>query len=283
MNKDTFLKSDSIIVFACGAKPNVTNPGGRDRVIEYAEKNLTQFQFLMAERFFSFFQNHDRIDLLSLENKLAEFSDCILIILESESTFAELGAFTNSDELAKIALVINDIKHDKSDSFINLGPLAKINKISNFRPVIQANMESILTVIYEVQKRLEKIERKNNIRLDISTYEKFLACSRKARTFLLLDLLALFSPLRYSELIEILHFIYGDHSIDINLEMGLLAAFGFVSKQDDYYFRTLGDSKLFFFFQGLNIIRFRSDIINCYFKLRKSRERLEILKGRTIH
>jgi len=82
--------------------------------------------------------------------------------------------------------------------------------------------------------------------------------------------------LSHVELIEVLKQLYGQQHFEVGLEMGLLAAFGFIGKDGDYYFRTLGDSRLFFSFQGLNVVRFRSDIVNSYFK--NSRSRLDILK-----
>lgn len=271
-----FLKSSSIVVFVCGAKPDAKNPTGRDTLLSYAEKNLTQFQFLIAEKFFSYYQNSGKLDLLTIENQLAKFSDCIIIVLESSSTFAELGAFTNIKNLAKIILVVNDSRYKGVDSFITMGPLAKVNAISKFRPVIYANMESILIAAEDISQRLSTIERKRNSNVDISDYDKFANRDTKSKTLFLLDLIALFCPVSRLELIEILKWIYGDHNIDIHLELGLLAAFGLVGIDDDLYFRKRGDARLFFSLRGLNVVRFRSDIVNSYYKY--SRSRLDILK-----
>jgi hypothetical protein len=276
LSSGAFLRSDSIVIFACGAKPNPRNPSGRDRLLEYADRHLTQFRFLMAEDFFSCFRNEDNLDLLKLENELAQFSDCIVIILESPSAIAELGAFAANDRLAKIMLVVNDSKYKGNDSFITHGPLAKIEKYSKFKPVIHVSLQNILAAAGDIGRQLGKIERKYGSRIDLSDFEKFRNCPRKARILFILDLVTLFAPLSEIELIQLLKTIFGQYEYDVRMELGLLEALRLVKKNGDYFIRFAGDSKLFFRFQGLNVIRFRSDVINSYFK--HSRARLEVLR-----
>ena len=171
-NSKTYLKKDANLVLACGRQPNPNHPGGRDRILEYANKHLDKFQFFIAESVFELFGRND-INLLSLEEKLLDFCDCVLVVLESESTYAELGAFAIKPKLAKNMLVINDIDFKTSQSFISLGPLARINKISRFRPVIHTDLKSILRVSTELSQRLLKIEKKYNKKYDL----KRLICS----------------------------------------------------------------------------------------------------------
>jgi hypothetical protein len=52
VRKLTYLKADSILVFVCGATPNLLVPGARDRLVQYAQKHLKHFQFFMAEDVF---------------------------------------------------------------------------------------------------------------------------------------------------------------------------------------------------------------------------------------
>jgi len=125
-----FLSKDAYIVFVCGANTRNEKHSARSSFIEYGKKYLNGIDFFIAEDFFSKISEKDEYDLLSLENSIAQFSDCILIFLESPSAIAELGAFSNNDKLAGIILAINNRDHASTPSFINLGPIAKLNKIS---------------------------------------------------------------------------------------------------------------------------------------------------------
>jgi hypothetical protein len=273
----TYLTTNSVLVFACGARPNDSYPGGRDRIMDYAKIHLKKYNFFIAEKFFDLFQDGEGKDLLYLENQLAKYSDCIIIVLESESTFSELGAFAIKDDLAKIMLVINDKRFNTSKSFIKLGPLAKVDKISKFGPTIYTDIKSILSVAPSISSRLAKIEKKKISIIDIQTYDKFLKISPKIKIVFLLDIVSLFHPISHHELIFILKHIYGkSHSYEINVELGLLRALDLIEQIDGYYVRKLKDYVRFVRFYPINEVSLRSQIINHYHKY--SKFRAEILR-----
>lgn len=66
---------------------------------------------------------HQKQDLLTLENLLADGVNAVTILLQSPGTFAELGAFTNYEKLRDKLIVVIDPKFTKERSFINLGPI----------------------------------------------------------------------------------------------------------------------------------------------------------------
>ena len=273
----TYLTTTSVLVFACGARPNDSYPGGRDRIMDYAKIHLKKYNFFIAEKFFDLFQDGEGKDLLSLEDQLAEYSDCIILVLESESAFAELGAFAIKDDLAKIMLVVNDKEFNKSESFIKLGPLAKVDKVSKFGPTIYTDIKSILSIAPSISKRLAKIEKKKISIIDIRTYDKFLKISPKIKMVFLLDIVSLFHPISHHELIFILKHIYGQsHSYEINVELGLLRALNLIRQIDGYYVRKLKDYVRFVRFYPINEVLLRSQIINHYHKY--SKFRAEILR-----
>jgi hypothetical protein len=277
LKRQTYLTTNSVLVFACGARPNDSYPGGRDRIMDYAKIHLKKYNFFIAEKFFDLFQDGEGKDLLSLENQLAKYSDCIIIVLESESAFSELGAFAIKDDLAKIMLVINDKRFNTSKSFIKLGPLAKVDKISKFGPTIYTDIKSILSVAPSISSRLAKIEKKKISIIDIQTYGKFLKISPKIKMVFLLDIVSLFHPISHHELIFILKHIYGkSHSYEINVELGLLRALDLIEQIDGYYVRKLKDYVRFVRFYPINEVSLRSQIINHYHKY--SKFRAEILR-----
>jgi len=267
----SYLKSDAKLIFLCGKRPDKSLPGGRDLIYQYANKHMNNFQFFMAESFFDIFTNHTNKDYLSLEDKLANFSDCIIIILESESTFAELGAFALSDKLVESLLVINDNRFKKSKSFITLGPIAKINKKSKFKPVIHTNLKSILSVIPTLKEKLSVIESIYNKKIEITSYEEFINLDEKIKMLYILDLVTIFHPISLKEIIEILIYIYGVNDYEINIELNMLEVLRLITKLDHYYVRSTDDQQLFFKFIGFNEIKNRASIINHYHKYFKDK------------
>lgn len=247
--------------------------------MEYARKHLSHINFFMAEQIFSIFLESN-YDFLTIEDRLADYSDCIIIVLESNGAFAELGAFTIKDELAKIVLVINDYEFKKSDSFINYGPIAKVNQISKFKPTIYTNLNSILSIAPDIGERLEKIERKKNKRIDLSSFEKFNLCSAKVKMLFILDLIALCSPINYRELIDLLKSLYGDENFEIKIDISLLEALKLIHRTDNgYYVRNIVDKNMFYEFKGINEVFVRALIINYYHKY--YRDKLKLLKSRS--
>lgn len=81
---------------------------------------------------------------LELEAELAAMADVVAIVVESPGTFAELGAFSLSDELREKLLPIVDAKHRTANSFLASGPLRWIDRDSKFGPTVYVRQDSIL-------------------------------------------------------------------------------------------------------------------------------------------
>jgi hypothetical protein len=267
----TYLTTSSIIVFTCGKAPNNNRPGGRDNLMTYAAKHLTNYSFFIAEQFFEVFQNKQAKDLLSLEDQLAKYCDCIIVVLESESAFSELGAFAIKDDLAKMMLIINDKEFIRSKSFIALGPIAKIDKMSKFKPTLYASINSILTVMPQVTERLGRISKQRITPLAVQDFNAFTALAPKHKLLFILDMIALLHPISHQELINTLKFIYGDNGYDINVEISLLIAMRLIESIEGYYVRISGDFGRFIRFYSINETHLRATIVNYYHKYSKKR------------
>ena len=74
-------------------------------------------------------------NILDVEHDISEFADHIIIILESPSAFAELGAFAHA-KLRNKLIIINDKKYESENSFINLGPIKAIRECTGDLSVI---------------------------------------------------------------------------------------------------------------------------------------------------
>jgi hypothetical protein len=106
---------------------------------------------------------HGRKDLLSLENMLAESSHCVAIIVTSPGTFAELGAFANHPKLKDKLVIIADNKHKKDKSFINLGLIRHLQKMTQSKVVWlpMDNDDSIKDISTEITESCRGIAKKN--------------------------------------------------------------------------------------------------------------------------
>lgn len=110
-------------VFLCGkAKAEGDN---RDFITKYIVGRMPFLYSLYSEEVFPLFHKPN-LDLLRLEEVLADISTAILIIVESLGSACELGAFAFLDKTISKLWVINDVQYCKEESFISTGPLEKI-------------------------------------------------------------------------------------------------------------------------------------------------------------
>lgn len=65
-------------------------------------------------------------DLISFEEDIARIVSCVLVIVESPGSFAELGAFAMNDTISQSLRVIVQTKFADSESFIRYGPIQKL-------------------------------------------------------------------------------------------------------------------------------------------------------------
>lgn len=264
VSQRAYIKAESQIVFLFGAKSNTQRTTARDSFYDYTKKHLQDYLFLLAEDFYRSFGDSP-VDLLTLEDELASYTDCVLIILESPGAIAELGAFSLKSELVKKILAINERAFMNEDSFINKGPLAKIQKESKFSPVIHAKFESILASIGEIEKSLSKnLQRKRSVKVEFDTYDKFNGANfKKFRLMLVRDLVTLFSPVKFEEILYILRYIYDtDKFLKINFELSFLISVGLIRKEVDFYINTYKHDTYFYSFPDLNIIDLRAKVLN---------------------
>ena len=174
--------------------------------------------------------------------------------------------------------MINDYEFKNSESFINYGPINKVNKISKFKPAIYTNLKSILTVAPDIAERLKIISGEKNKRVDLSTFQNFKSCAAKVRMVFILDLIDLCSPINHQELIYLLLGFYGDNQFDIRLDLSLLEALNLVKRIDRYYIKNSADKNLFFEYKGVNELTIRALIVNYYHKY--FRDKITLLKER---
>ncbi|MBS3678965.1 retron St85 family effector protein [Ornithinibacillus massiliensis] len=115
----------------------------------------------------------DNYDLLSLENLLANSVDAVVMCVESSGSIAELGAFSNHNGLNNKLIIYMDKQYQKSESFINLGPIKFLrNKTRSnvfwidYDKEIKKYEEDFY---YNLLKSLRKIKKENsNLTIDLT-------------------------------------------------------------------------------------------------------------------
>lgn len=186
-----YLRSDKYrfrrlepVLFLCGGAGSAR----RDALRDYLHKQKPWISTFYAEKVWELLASQANLSALEMERDLAALADLVLVIVESPGTYAELGAFSLSDELRKKLLPIVDIQFKESSSFISTGPLRWIDDESQFAPTVYVSLPRILQAIDEIEERIARIDRTGAVRLTD------LASSPKHLLFFLCDLIAVIHP-----------------------------------------------------------------------------------------
>jgi hypothetical protein len=112
------------------------------------------------DMFIELILGHQRENLLTLENLLADSVNAVVILLQSPGTFAELGAFANYEKLKDKLIVVIDPKFAHAKSFINLGPIRYLRQNSKSKvllsPMDSTNLKSLTKQIADEARVLAK-------------------------------------------------------------------------------------------------------------------------------
>lgn len=225
-----------------------------------------------------------RANALAVEERLAELADIVIVIMESAGTFAELGAFSLSNELRKKLLPILDRRYETDRSFINTGPIHWINAESDFKPAIQADFDAIVVSADEVEERLDRIRRPRTEKVED------LASNHQHRLLVLWDLIATIGPVRANHIRYFVDRIFGaSFSNELTFGLGLGIALGVIRKAADsggseLYFRDVTNGVLASSFKRTHKSHFdlsleRARIMSVLQTLQPARDALRVLAG----
>lgn len=215
-----FVRRDFSLVFLCGANKSLSIPSERRKFLKSSiQKILPHTRIVYAEAVIDELVNHEKKikNLLDVENKISEIADWIIIVLESYSSFTELGAFSTL-EFRKKLIVINDSHFKNEPSFINIGPLQAIRESSEVDRILWYPMaenginelDSIGTVLPAIIEELGKKHTRKPIQ-----HESCLPQAKgQSALFFLHDIIYMCGPITHKETIEIYKILLGDNSYD---------------------------------------------------------------------
>ncbi|MFL8858418.1 retron St85 family effector protein, partial [Clostridioides difficile] len=120
----------------------------RDMVRIELENNKIRVLY-PEDLFMDILSKNKSMDLLSLENFLADNSDVICIIPESPGSLVELGAFTNNKRTLENLFVVINEKYKTQKSFITTGPIKYImnEKGSNRITYYNEDLNALITLL----------------------------------------------------------------------------------------------------------------------------------------
>ena len=196
---DSIATSNELYIFLCGGNSSGETKLRRQlgKEIGQISSKYTYFVYYPEDMFVELILGHQKEDLLSLENLLAESVHCVTILVQSPGTFTELGAFTNYEELQNKLLIVIDPKYSRSKSFISRGPVRYLQKRTNSQ-VIYSKLDSgnIPVLTRQITEATRNIAKNSHPTFDLSNA---IAAYR-----LVLALIYVFDPIGKNSILEIL-------------------------------------------------------------------------------
>lgn len=152
---------NEISIFLCGGSGKEEK--FRRKVGEKISSKLSNYKYSVyypEDMFTELILGHQKQDLLTLENLLADSASAVVILLKSPGTFTELGAFTNYKKLSNKLIVVIDPKFTRKKSFINLGPVrflrTKTKSEVLFMPMDNISLSKLVERIIETARDVAK-------------------------------------------------------------------------------------------------------------------------------
>lgn len=238
---DLFFSKDTHLCFVCGAAgdtlPGTNEPSLRALFIQYvADRGDHKIVCVRAETAATELlrQIDERGANISLfEKTIAETVDSILIFPESPGSFAELGFFSAHEQIAKKTLVGIKSEH-QVNSFITLGPIHSIARVSTFAPVPFAIAKPFEDQMPQIGNRLlgeNSRKRPYRQRLEKKAWKEY---DSRQQLALLDEIIDLVGALTEVDIQHAVNRIFGPYDISkLRLQLSLLVATDRIVRNDD--------------------------------------------------
>lgn len=253
-------------VFLCGAnKLNGEPSARRTELINFSEKQLRNCHFFLAELIFKELSEDDESqldNLLDIESELSALADYILIILESYSSFTELGAFSYSKELRSKLIVINNTKYVNQKSFINMGPIKAITEVNKQGHFLHYKMNesadaieradgigSVFSPLYDLLTRPDRKQARTLKKEDLNPALNF----NKDSIRFIHDIIFTCGSITQGELIEVLVELFGNSfsfKKHAQKHLGVLKAINIIDNNNGLYYSL---QRKYYFKYGFDI------------------------------
>lgn len=207
------------LIFLCGANQALNTPSIRRSSLKmFIEGVSAASTVLYAEGIFSELRKFgSQKNVLDIEHRISEIADKIIVILESPSSYCELGAFAH-EALRHKLIVINDSQFKTSESFINLGPIAAIEEAK--APVLwypmSTNGVKVLDGIGATFPALQQaIDHKTAHGTPVGFADLSDLLMNKICLYFIHDIVLFSGPVSHEEIVQILKYLFGEKSFDL--------------------------------------------------------------------
>lgn len=239
------FRSIKRVVFLCGAHLSPR----RDALNKYFQRFADTALVFYAESVWAVISAAmPAANALEVEGQLADLADIVIILVESPGTFAELGAFANSERLRAKLLPILDVRHEGADSFLVTGPIKWVNSASKFAPAIWTDFDRVLLASSQIEERLARLGRSRPAKIK---HAEMLG-NPKHLLFFVCDLVSVFGPCPREHIDDCLSVLLGTPAtadtglwLALGKAMGILSSFDFEGR--DMFFRVLDGGRLLAF------------------------------------
>ena len=210
-SKRIFTSKDRRLVFLCGGP--VSSPRSfRPRFLAYARRSLRDFRFFLAEDAARDLFAHGKptfINIAEFEALISQLADCVLIIPESHGSIAELGYFSAQKEIRDKLLVVNDLKFQARQSFLNHGPIELVSRHSIYRPIVQIDLKAKRPQYRPIVLLLKQYGLQIRGHFEFKKYDDL---PTEHRLFVLFELIYLFGSISYDALELLIQSIFLDRT-----------------------------------------------------------------------
>jgi hypothetical protein len=247
------------LIFLCGGPIADVSDGAssvRDSFIRYVwnEKSKVADKFRTAEEITDWFHEEGYSDLILFERHIAQLSTVVILFLEGPGAIAELGVFSQIDEIAEKLLVFVRELHYENTSFIRLGPIKYLE--SKYPGRIHVYPWDVVTSLVADRPVLATVDAINPDMLEDlegvleehKKTEKFNCSNDGHRMMLIADLIEYMHALKFEEIVEVLK-RFGIHEghKTVSQYLFLLSKLGFVllvARGHDRYYVSASGARL---------------------------------------
>ena len=245
-NKPIFHRRDKPFVFVCGGSTKGRSRTLRRKFLEWAERSVRNVVFVLAEDAYDYTHLYDPPEVVNLsdfEGVIGEIADCVLVFPESAGSYAELGLFSSHQIISSKTLVVNPIAYASEESFVNLGPIATIDRSSFMRPSLPLASRKRTYNFSSIRTRLQRIVKTD--RRKSFTYKPYRSLTKLEKFLVILELIHLFQFLTFEDLEKCLLWTF-DSAVRKEIEplLSVLLGMGFVQVKDRYYMLASGETSL---------------------------------------
>lgn len=206
-------------IFLCGKK--ISNYVDNRSIISNALSYDQKFCFY-AENYHDGLPNN--YDLLTKETIYQDLSIAVIIIVESLGSACELGAFTYYKNNIDKVWVINDIKYQNDESFIDKGPISKIKQFDSKHVIyVNKNSNDLIELSSKNYKDLQNINKTTTLKknaIDLNNEDFLIINDLKLLVYYIFDYLLIFKCLILKNIYLDLKIIFKKKRIILNLSDG---------------------------------------------------------------